>query len=527
MKSIQRFCELAHAKLSTDFPSLSEKDRTKIINRYITTVTNEINDKLRSFNQPGSNCFFVSLRNIQIKSKSTINGKQQYMNKWFEQNCPLYLILNKGNNLIKQYTVVKMNYNLKIDIDMAYAQAISENGIPESEMLEILQKMYSPELFVIIEQANDDLVDFVPIAMNNLKAYISKTEHIIKQSPNNKLELNLREAKRIYVIAHCCNGELIQIKNESDFGRLYYKGPNLQSCSKEVRHAALGPCYEYDIENSVYAWRYNEVTRILNEFNMDIKFTYTLDYIDRKEYWRKELARYVFKNTKLSEDYKIKLIKQVFTAIGFGAKGSKAAIFWGQGNNKQTLAINSIIKNKEDRERLLSHEFIIGFINEQNDITNIIFEYYKSKINIDCIKQGGRIAKSKLISYLYQKQERVLLEVASECFDNVLLKVHDAFYTKTKNIDALANAIYKLKQYNSELTLNRTDIKPWTTFDKAVEYHKQFIINEEIKVKHYNNQYVIDVSRNPNYIDIIIQDSMPYIENHHVGYNRDEDPFYN
>ncbi len=64
----------------------------------------------------------------------------------------------------------------------------------------------------------------------------------------NKINTKISKAIRIYRTAELCNGQLIQIINKSNFGRVYYKGVNLQSVDKEIRVIALGDCIEYGID---------------------------------------------------------------------------------------------------------------------------------------------------------------------------------------------------------------------------------------------------------------------------------------
>ena len=500
MKPITTFKDHAHRLLTRDYPKLTDKQRTKVIDRYIKAVTTEINQKLCRFMLDDGR-YIVSTKKINLDSRSTVNGKQIYMHNWFMNNCPLIQIVNLGSNLKSKYTEVKMNYNLEIMIDAIYADLLNKPNLTDDERIEVAKQLYTPEFYDIIKQANEE-VDYTPVDLDSLQAYIDYIA--VEMTKTSKysadgietLDRRIKEAKRMHSIARAFNGNLPQIINESDFGRKYYKGPNLQSVSKEVRHAALGKCIEYDIENSVYAWRYTETMRIGNEAGTDIHLPNTLNYLERKKEIREEIAQHTFAGSKHTLESAVKIIKQAFTAISFGARGSTSAAVWYSNGEKHTQAISAIIYSQVHRKLFLEHPFVSAFIKEQKVISDIIFECYSKQPEIkqvSCIQtEAGKLSKTKTLAYLYQQQERILLDAAVQQLkaDNVLLTVHDAFYIKYADAEGIKSAKYELKEYNKELDLeriahaaNRSTVQTQADIDIAAHHNR--IQQQENKARNY------------------------------------------
>jgi len=469
MKDINEYKLRATKALYKRYPQLTNKDVSKIVDRYVNAVLFEINDRLRSFTYSGD-AFFVSTQKINQKSRSTINGSQSYMHDWFMHNCPLFVVMSVGSNLTKKLSEIRMMYKAELALELIYNDIVNGKEIDNEEALAMAYNEEQFELLVsneISDTGSDSNIVITPISMKSLEAYINNTYENLENSKydNAKLKEMLHQAFRIYDAAYVFDGNLIQFIKRSEFGRIYYTGANLQSCSKEVRHAALGNCIEYDIENSVYAWRYTEAKRIAQELDTEIKLPCTLDYLSRKNVLRQQIAKETILNVSKYDNIKVKLIKRAFTAISFGAKGTAKSARWYANGKTQTQAINDIIMNKEDRKRFLTHPFVSEFISEQKIISNIIYEYHKQDLeSVNNVKVDGKLNKAKALAYLYQQQERKLLESAVKYFnkDNVLLEVHDAFYIRNEQNEALLNAKQCLQEYNIELKLSKEKHNAWT-----------------------------------------------------------------
>lgn len=342
------------------------------------------------------------------------SGGKNYWWDWLHKNYPIVQVIKKGNSIKGLLTMVKSEI-IPIDIIVA--------GGNRQEVFENLYNQYPA----------DSERHCVKIDQTSLKNYIAATQ--AQNSANQTIINNLQEAKRILMIAEYTGGVLPQIVNRSRFGRIYYRGPNLQSCHKTVREAALGKCHLVDINSAVFTWKYSLV-----DDNQGL--SYTRELLNEKNRVRKTLARIAFDT---DEPYYVNLIKQTMTAIGFGARLTKNAWFqttvagelkWTQGS------ISDIIKSKDARDRLLESEWMTNFMQEQKTIDAIIVKEMRHQLETnemvkqyreDFLTPAGRLSESKMIAWAYQQSEQaVMKKMAQAAGAEILLQVHDGLYFKTK-----------------------------------------------------------------------------------------------
>jgi len=383
---------------------------------------------------------------------------QKYWWDWFHKNYPMIKIIKKGNSI---QGVISM---VETDIPLEILRAGGNNA-------EYVRSIYS--------QFDEECeVHPVKINLRNLNNYILATT--AQNSPNKTIQNNLKTAHQLYSIAQAFDGVIPQIVNHSSFGRTYYRGPNLQSVHTTVREAALGPCYNVDIDSSVFNWKYSCVA-----FQKEL--TYTEELIREKLRVRKTLALQVFGD---SNKWAVDLIKKTLTAISFGAKGANSSGWYKNTAGSWTQgAISEIIKSKEKREALFADPWMVKFMDEQNRINDFIYSELVEMINQgqisenkleDVRSQSGRIHRNKLISWAYQQSEQVLMKTLlnSEYASEVLLQVHDGVYFKTKpNMPSLQT----LLQENWPLaTLSITEVDGYQYKNvEDIAQHREFIKAQE------------------------------------------------
>lgn len=387
------------------------------------------------------------------------NSKGAYYLDWFHTHYPLVKIQSKGSNLKEALTMITPLTDIELEI-----AAASDN--PQ----EAFAQFYS-------DIQDDDQIDWIPMDKRSLIAYINSNKAAFDRAYRKKhldtLTRNIIWAKNILMCGlHCeAMGEgfvLPNIVNESKFGRKYYRGLNLQNCPKIVRHAALGNCHSYDLNASVFAWLYHTAKQI----DPTVAMPYTLEYLDLKSAIRKKLAD-SFELPRTTREFRIDLVKQVITAIGFGARGTNSGPF---------TSIADIIRNPEARVALLKDSWLKAFMAEQTTITNLIWSTYKDQL---CTIPEVEHKKNKGISYLYQQTERQYLNALTEeanRIGQVLLECHDGFYTK--------NAVKLLHLREVLLELN-----PWATigydkidsyiFDGDLESHRERMYDQELRARRF------------------------------------------
>lgn len=428
------------------------------VEEYHKTVFKEIlyGYHLANMEQIKDNCVPFNITRIR-KQLGRYGKPQRYWWDWLHVNFPLVNIKSKGNSI---QGVSSMAQPKEIPLNIILASA---NG------KEIVQALYAQ-----FDQDCD--VDVTPINMYSLENYILAST--AQNSQNKTIQTNIKDARTILAIARECDSSLPQVKSHSSFGRTYYKGVNLQNVHKTVRHAALGACYAIDINSSVFNWKYAWVP-------FKDQLSYTRELIQDKNRVRKHLANLVFGNT---SDRSIKTIKQVLTAISFGAKSETRCWFKKEGSWTQG-AISEIIHAKALRDKLFNDPWMQQFMNEQDQITAYIGnELAKSaasgeipsKYLDDLRSERGRISKTKLIAWAYQHSEQQLMaEILKHSRSEVLLQVHDGIYFKSKPDMPSMQTI--LQQHWPIATLSIETIDNYSYRNRELDaQHLEFIRKETI-----------------------------------------------
>ena len=144
------------------------------------------------------------------------------------------------------YTMLQSNYSYE-DILLGAGDAA-----------ELMQETYKP--FLKKDKLGEFVHEFdeVPIDMSSLNTYMENLKSHL--DPTKLIENeHYKNAMRIKLLAEASGGVLLQVIKESDFGRKYYAGPSLMNIPSTVRTAALGRCYEYDLENSVFSFKLSKI----------------------------------------------------------------------------------------------------------------------------------------------------------------------------------------------------------------------------------------------------------------------------
>lgn len=343
-------------------------------------------------------------------------------------------------------------------------------------------------------------VDCCPLDIKSLDAYISKTQ---REQPRNDrhrevLRSNLQQALIFRAIASI-HGHVPQIIQESEFGRRYYTGPNLQNCHRELRHAALGHCYQYDIKTAVFAWKLDIVQTIIHSQDRSDRLSYTLEYIDNRDYHRRRLGDIIATRLSISPESARDIIKRLFTAIGFGATDQGQG--WYDGDHYQRPALAEILRNPECRRLILADDFVHNFIKEQRNINKIIFDYVCQHHGQDLrshprlLDARGVLKKNRVMAYLYQQQERQWIDGIRQIIaqyqphNHTLLTIHDGLYTKKRA--CLLEMREWLRSHNQYSDIEETEIDPWRDqidHDQWLQEHQQRIQAEESRAAAYYGQ---------------------------------------
>lgn len=417
-----------------------------------------------------------ALREIEVKNQTFWVWRifQSFPERVFD-------IVQTGNNLNKKYSMAQSRYTME--------EVLLQAGTPAELWDEVYQKQFAQEILT-------REYDVVTIDQKSLVNYIKSNLSNDRDNPGantnqiETLDRNLKHAQKLYMLADAGGGELIQIRNPSAFGRMYYRGPNLQNTPKVVRHAALGNCHEYDIESSVFAWKLSWFQQICQAKNTRISMPATLEYLDHKQATRRRLAQAVFGST---GDGYVSIIKEFITAIGFGAP--LRGVGYVADNKYQKPALAQIITSKTKLDLVMADPWVQEFYQEQNDMNDAVVAL--ARVNMldelrtvpQLWEKGGRKLKpNSVVSYLYQHAEREILDWAEQfCEDReVLLTVHDCIYTRQPV--KLAEFRSGIQAFGDYFKLSHEQHRSWTWQD-PVDSNDPFYDPREAIAERRNHKY--------------------------------------
>ena len=503
-----------------DATGCNEAKADRFAQQYLAVCLVQI---LRHLNKAAGEHVYVSLTDLQNQMGDvTVRGQRHYVFNTFQTFRERILApIQVGSNLKGMLTMAELNYELE--------ELLIAHGDGE-ELCRELYRDFADEI------ARDD-VDMVPIDMFSLTSFIKGNLNQDRSRPRTAETVNnyLYHALRIKTIAAVNDNHMPHVINESQFGRKYYKGPNLQNTPKIVRHAALGDCHEYDIESSVFAWKYSWFMNICQQQDesvaMPMAMPATSEYLDYKTARRRQLARTVFDS---DEEGWVAIIKEAITAIGFGAP-ARVTGYVVQGSYEPS-ALNTIIKSKTRLQTFLTDPWVQEFVEEQKSINKIIVEaarlqgmepHFRSIPEL--LDRAGRLRPNSVVSYLYQQTERQILEyLIRECDSaEILLTVHDCIYTR-RPINLLETRV-GIREFGEYFKISHEEHRGYAYDDEATA-HRQRIAQEEAHAASVYGTHTVpgrlSRSRPAEFnTDNQVADSGVWYESNSDSYAVDLDPF--
>ena len=403
--------------------------------------------------------FGLSLYQLMTKG-GQIGPNKIRIHKWLkDQKLELVQAVTKGSNLTGRLSEVKLTDLVTMTNTLELEEEITMDihNKTDREISAYLtgDDQANQALFDLLYPDYDDswseefiLSQFDPIQVEarSLESYIVWLTTDATKLTKDKKAVALRQAQIVLGSSKAFNGWYPQRKKPSDFGRMYYEGVSVQNVNKELRRAMLGNCWEYDIRSSVIAWKMGYATNYLAQLpgeSRDIRasFPATLNYLEDKGDFMRTVRLYVFRDhVRVAADFQIKLLKQAFTAMSFGARLSTHG--WqdnsGHWNNP---ALVDILKNQEERNRFFNDQTVRAFIREQNTLDNYLFDQFKRHhpdlLKLPCLQtQSGRVSKAKVLAYLYQHGETHVMDIvratAAAHGRTPIANVHDAIFFKQR-----------------------------------------------------------------------------------------------
>lgn len=342
------------------------------------------------------------------------DGIKHYIWPIFHKLCPVITIINKGTNMTNKLSTAR--------ISDEYMELLIKTRDAKS----ILEQWF--------EGHDTGNVKLVPVDLVSMRHYLKTTEEDLEKNTGEQYRKKLRRNKlqmgQFLVIAEYdqeCPA-LPHVGIESDYGREYYVGLNLQNCSREVRVACIGDHYQVDLNAAVYAIKLMLAEAIYQRagLSFDGEFTCTKGYLDFRGAKRRQLAEHI-------EHYPDgeRLVKEAIIAVGFGARLQNSS--WVDDQGRQYSALTNIIKNPEDRHRFITDPWVVEFVKEQTELTDLIVGYYLEDAAMmqevapieSMFTPSGKIRRQQLMCYIFQKYERQIMRDMAAVAEPILL-IHDA-----------------------------------------------------------------------------------------------------
>ncbi len=433
--------------------------------------------------------FYLSVQSLMLASgQFRVNRKRIYLHRWLNDNgLALIEVTERGQNLrrlglksatdsvvrLSKLVTVESTVDVKTFAKMtvnSLEALLSDKAIANQEYFDRIHPNFSS----LSKQEVRDQYDLCEIDVNSLKQYIFWLVHKSDELNVVKRNRTLRQAEAILRIAQFTNGLLPQKKNHRFFGRNYYDGISVISVRKSLREAMLGDCYEYDMRSSAIAWKLGFAKMLLKREKskeaLSEAFGASQDYLNDKKLYIDDIREQTF-GTVISSDNESKNdeIKEALTAISFGARMAKHG--WIDAAGKDfSPALVKIIEDATERQRFIESDFMKLFWPEQKRLDKFIFEHFKRldkslALSAKLQTKSGRVSKSKVMAYLYQHAETLVMNIVRRELKRrkhvVIANVHDAIFVRSK--------IARKDKAEIERAMRKeTNIKYWALKEKRL-----------------------------------------------------------
>lgn len=419
----------------------------------------------------------------------------------------------------QQYIFQLMKEDDATSLIVIERKGFSQNGVSRlsaAKLNPLYEELVIDEILNLRVERNQQLLDeiertanyWVAVEPASLQAFITKTTETLRATKNGvhyeqALLRNLVAAQQLQAMTHAPDAEhpthyVNERWEQADCGRIYGQGYSLQRMPKAVRHAALGVCHKYDFKACAFAL----MAGLAHEINPTLLVGATLDYIKNRQKIRQRIA----KQLGIEES----LVKQIFTAIGFGAelknnqhnaiRGALAKAARQQHDPNARLDKDVYNKLGDDEfQRLIANPTFRYIYDEFQAINATILSYLDTddfKIGDSTYraidpKTGKKRTHRQKLAWIYQALEsHAMFTFADLAGQEPLLTTHDCLYFKQKlSSEKVVDITLQLQQQFPYLRFEHEAIYPITgdaayeaRFADAAQFereHRQRIAKEE------------------------------------------------
>lgn len=390
-------------------------------------------------------------------------GDKIRLNKWLKDNdLMLFDIIEEGSNFNEQLTIIQPSSLLQIQTVvpslLPLGDLLGSEEIAEDERKFI---QYFPDIKGMSSEQYSNTFDTLKVDVDALAHFYNDITCNPWKFTAHKIESLKYSAEFVLRISRHNNGMFPQRRKTSPFGRCYYEHVSVQNVPKILRNVMLGDCWEYDLSSSVFSWKMGYADACHEKHGQGQSFEdfclATLYYLEWKEEMFADLRSELFgAQHELGVNEQNAMLKQVFTAISFGAKAScKGWKTTHRGWTPSTIA--NIFGDDAVMKRFLNSRTVQKFVDEQKQLDNFIHAGLKSG-NDPVLKEKfvktpkGTKSRAKVMAYMYQHGETLLMNAAhdflSEHGYEVLARVHDAIFVRQQiaqeHLEAMHTQLHKV-----------------------------------------------------------------------------------
>ena len=400
-----------------------------------------------------------------------IEGRMIYWHEWLEQHYPLWINITSGNiyngltevrPLISELTILNSlvgldEQNKVIHRSTTLRSEGDQEPLLNDEEEQDQDQAYTEEADLELDDVVGELSDFVTIDVRALQNYILDQRELVKYSKF--VDTKARKLREIGYADSLLNentkGILEMQYTIKASGRKYYKGVNLQACPSKVRVAALGKCYEYDLNCAMWRWKLLKTVSLgrkqgWTEQDLMLATRGFREMVSNKNQTRQRIMSEVFTDEKgllTQEKTKLDRVKQALSALGFGCshsthpKGALSEAFRGghlsEGRVSRFLSnlqVQELIMGNQVLQHLLENEYSVASGKLDRDRIELLLKKELvggiPKNSLKPRKLSDSAVLRKLEAHLYQEWEsQVMKLIQSHCPGKILLHVHDCVYT--------------------------------------------------------------------------------------------------
>jgi hypothetical protein len=486
---------VAHA-LKAAFPKPPNGSQ-RALNKYIATLTTMLMESLSRGQTPMEamySLFSISLHDLANRA-GQIGTNRVRVHAWLrDNNLALIDSVEIGSNLSGLVTKARLTDLVELrwighepaadpsELDTQTQMALLAQSVDVSQA--VFEQLYPELVGVDLASLDQSKFDIIDVDLKSLANYLQWLQKGSKHFDAAQINQYQYQARLILAVATHTRGKYPQRIKPSEFGRTYYAGTSIQNVNKQLRRAMLGNCWEYDIRSSVIAWKMGFAKEYVAAHaptdSVQSEFPATLSYLENKAGFMNTIQYLVFgSDSDLADALQVKMLKQAFTAISFGAR--KTAKGWMDSSGKWTNpAIVDIFRVKAERDLFLADPMVCAFIAEQGKLDKYLFEGFKAQrpdlLRLNYLQtQGGNPSRAKVIAFLYQHEETTVMAIVRatlvEHGQTVLANIHDAIIVRKKlRVDLRHEIEMRMQDLtdNPYWRLCATEIKRYSKADVSI-----------------------------------------------------------